>query len=172
MSNKLLKTVFRLTVIVVVFWYLLIPSVRLLFLSDDIKHVHISETRSYNANKAIVNDVTTILNEKYPINYDKDVFKRIYQYDLHNLNLNINDTLLETVKKNTYFFEQLKPKYNVGDTIVYFKSNLAKSLTQDDYNFMIDNNEGGTIKWFSVMLLIISLILVVLLTKPLLKQIK
>lgn len=151
----------------IVVYYVAIPSIKLLLISDEIKHNHIIVTSSYKSELGIVKDVQTIHSEKYPVNYDKDTFKRIYQYTVLNLNSNNSDTILETVKKSTYFFEQLRPSHRALDTISYFKSNIApsKNLIQKEYNEMIDNNEGNPIKWFSIILLIFSLIVIIVLVR-------
>ncbi|RZN79049.1 MAG: hypothetical protein EVB11_12945 [Winogradskyella sp.] len=169
-----MKNFLRVILVILILMYVIIPSVKLLLLSDDIKQKQIANADSYKIQKGKVLNVQTILAEKYPVNYDRDSFKRIYSYQIISENSKVADTLYETVKKSTYFFEQLKPSYSIGDVIDYYKSETdrPKLLTVMNHDVMMDNTKGSPIKWFSLILLVIGVTSAVLLTKTIFKTLK
>lgn len=152
-----------------VLWFLTIPSIRLLLMSNDIVELKKINYESYEPQKAIVESIDLLSSDKYPVNYDKDSFKRIYKYHLLNIDSNQKDTVLETVKKSSYFFEQLKPLYKINDTIRYYKSsnNQLNNLSETEYNFNSRAKEKNPIKWFSLVILVSSISLIIILLKQL-----
>lgn len=149
--------------------YILIPSVKLLMFSDDINEYKLSNIESYKPNKAIVKKVKLESSETENINYDKDVFKYVYLYTIENLKSKQIDSLYEKAKKNTYFFSQIKPSYKVNDTILYFK-NDNENITEMEYLFMTKYKDKKPILWFSIVLLVLSISIIFLLLKPLIKN--
>lgn len=139
--------------------------------SEDINKYKLSNIESYQSNEAIVRDIKLVSSETEHINYDKDVFKHVYLYTIENLNSKQIDSLYEKVKKNTYFFSQLKPSYELNDTILYYK-NAKENITEADYLFMAKHKDKKPILWFSIALLVSSLLCVFLLLKPLINKTK
>jgi hypothetical protein len=146
----------------------MLPSIRILFMSNEIQESLLHEVESYIPSKGVVINIKTLEYSKYPINYDKDLFKKVYQYSVYNLLTETNDTILETIKKNTYFFDQLSPTHQVSDTIVYYKNESERDLSilQYEFDFLNRNKNKQSIKWLSIVFIIVGVLFTVLLLKP------
>lgn len=162
------KNIIRIVVAGLLTYYLLIPSIKILSVADEIYEVNLEEINSFNQTKALVISVDLIDSKKYPINYDKDSFKNTYRYELKNIETNTKDTLIEIIEKNTYFFQYLKPTYSVGDTIPYYK-NKTKTITEASYDFAVKYKNNKPINWFAITLLTLSALGLLLLLKPVFK---
>lgn len=156
----------RALISVLLLFYIVIPSVKILIHSEGIYEYKLKNIESYQPKKAIVKKVELVHSEIEHINYDKDVFKHLYLYTLKNVTNNHIDTLYEKVKKNTFFFSQLKPSYHINDSILFYK-NDTENITEFEYMFMIKYKDKKPILWFSWALLIISLGFMFILLKPL-----
>lgn len=148
---------------------MIIPGINLLLHSGDINQLIKNDLDSYNYTKGVVTEVSLIENTKINVSYDKSSHKLVYRY-LIKVDTTI-DTLNEKWSVYTYDLKNIVP-HKVGDSIDYYKSSNKElpNLTVDRYTLNNAHKDFNGIRWFSIGLSLIGLLIVILFSKQLLQN--